>query len=156
MIHVEVEVNVSKSQQEVWDKLTNWKSHGKWIPFTKIIILEEGENGNGVGTRFIGRTGLGKISFDDSMLVHRFVAPEESKEDGKCWISKSSDHIQGSAYFHVIKVDENTSRINWVENITLPSVRIPRIGYMILSKVGSLLFLYSLKKFERLLKAERL
>lgn len=148
MIHVEVTVQVNAPQQLVWEEITNWERHSEWIPFTKVTILDHGKDDK-VGTKFVGRTGIGKLAFDDIMTVDRCVSPEESGEDGKCWITKSSPHLHGNAYFHVIETSETTSKIVWVENVSLPSESLTRQFSSILSAFGNIAFSYSLRKFAK-------
>lgn len=152
MIHVEVRVKVKAPQQIVWERITDWEAHSQWIPFTKVSILERGRETTGVGTKFVGRTGIGSLAFDDVMTVDRCVSPKETGEDGKCWITKNSPHLKGNADFHVVKIDENNSEIIWIENVSIPNEFIMRNFHSMLSLIGNIAFKLSLSKFARIVE----
>jgi carbon monoxide dehydrogenase subunit G len=153
MIHVEVTVRVKAPQDKVWEMLTDWESHSKWIPLTKVTVLEAGTSSrSNVGTVFVGRTGIGKFAFDDLMRVDRCVSPAEAGEDGKCWITKTGAHIKGSASFHVAKIEDNVSEIVWVENATLSSQLTNRYLAPLLSYFGRIAFKLSLNKFAKIVE----
>lgn len=154
MIHVEVTVLVRAPQQFVWGRITDWEAHSRWIPFTTVTILERGNAECTVGTKFVGRTGIGPWGFDDVMSVDRCLSPSESGEDGKCWITKLSPALHGNADFHVIKVDEATSKITWVENVSLAQEGVNNRWGGLLSWLGNIAFAMSLRKFARLTARE--
>jgi hypothetical protein len=155
MINIKVSVIVNASQQETWDKITDWKSHSRWIPFTKVWIKKESPSGipNGIGTVFIGRTGFGPLAFDDPMEVKRFRPPMENGKAGKVWIGKTGSLVKGTADFQVIKIDKNTSEVLWKEAIETPVLFNTLKINSILEKFGNKMFAYSLGKMAKEFKA---
>ena len=55
------EVDVHAPIEIVWETATHWPSHSRWVPLTKVTVLEDA---GGLGTRFVGRTALGPFGFD--------------------------------------------------------------------------------------------
>jgi hypothetical protein len=156
MIHIDFTIRFQHNAGKVWNALTDWESHSRWIPLTKIIILDEGENKlRGLGTIFIGRTGIGKLSFDDKMQVNRFLSPSGNEHGvGKVSLNKLNKHIHGFAGFQVHPLDGNTCEVLWVENITIPvfgrSIFLNRAAEI----VGEFMFRQSLKKLNKILKSQ--
>lgn len=103
MVYIDFTVRFHHGADKVWAALTDWESHSQWIPFTRIIILDNGVDcAKGLGTIFIDRTGFGKLSFDDKMQVDRFLRPKDNEKGvGKVSIKKLSSFIKGSAAFQV-------------------------------------------------------
>lgn len=155
MINIEVRVEVKASQQATWDKITDWKSHSRWIPFTKVWIKKESPSGipNGVGTVFVGRTGFGALAFDDPMEVVRFRAPVKDGKPGKVWINKIGSLVKGTAEFEVIRVDDNNTQVLWQEAIEVPAFFTKIKINKLLSKLGNQMFAHSLRKMAKEFKA---
>jgi hypothetical protein len=156
MIHIDFTIRFQHSAEKVWDALTDWESHSRWIPLTKIIILDEGANSDrGLGTVFVGRTGIGKISFDDKMQVNRFLRPSDNNHGvGKVSLNKLNEHINGFAGFQVYPIDENNCEVLWVENITIPALGKITILNRGAEVVGEFMFRRSLKKLNKILKSQ--
>jgi carbon monoxide dehydrogenase subunit G len=137
---ITLEIPTQLSVEEAWRRLTNWRSHGEWIPLTRMIVLHE-DSEPGLGDKFIGRTGIGPIAFDDVMTVTQFEAPGTR---GFCEVTKSGRLIKGSASFEVMPTDVGTAVI-WVEDIPLPTV-IDTVFGDALKVVGRLVFTSALRK----------
>ena len=137
---ITLEIPTQLSVEEAWRRLTNWPAHGEWIPLTKMIILHVGSE-PGLGDKFIGRTGIGPIAFDDVMTVTQFEAPGTH---GFCEVTKSGRLIKGSASFEVKSIDGATVVI-WVEDIPLPSF-VEKVFGRILKAVGTRVFTTALGK----------
>ena len=140
LMKITLEIPTQLSVEEAWRRLTNWRAHGEWIPLTKMIILHEGSE-PGLGDRFIGRTGIGPIAFDDVMTVTQFEVPGAH---GFCEVTKSGRLIKGSASFEVKPTDGSTVVI-WVEDIPLPMF-IDKVFGGILKVVGTWVFTAALSK----------
>jgi carbon monoxide dehydrogenase subunit G len=137
---ITLEISTQLTVEEAWRRLTNWRAHGEWIPLTKMIILREGEK-PGLGDKFIGRTGIGPIAFDDVMTVTQFEAPGTR---GFCEVTKSGRLIKGSASFEVKPTDAGTVVI-WVEDIPLP-ILVDKVLGGLLKLAGGLVFTSALRK----------
>jgi len=80
---------------------------------------------DGVGTSFVGRTGLGPLYFDDPMEVTEFTAPH-GMEPGVCTIDKKGNLVKGTAGFTVTALTPTTCRVEWFEHIELAPVFLTR------------------------------
>ena len=137
---ITLDIPTQLSVEKTWRRLTNWRAHGEWIPLTKMIILRQGEK-PGLGDKFIGRTGIGPIAFDDVMTVTQFEAPGTF---GFCEVTKSGSLIKGSASFEVKSIDGATVVI-WVEDIPLPTF-VDKVFGGILKVIGTRVFTTALGK----------
>lgn len=81
---------VTGSAEEVWDRLWDLRRHAAAIPLTTISqVIPEGRraaapgaaNGLGPGARFVARTQLGPLGFDDVMLVRVWEPPRRAVID---------------------------------------------------------------------------
>ena len=62
-------VLVQAPPAQVWELLTDWPAHSRWVPLTRVRRLPGPVAG--VGERFSGRTGVGPLAFEDPMEVVR-------------------------------------------------------------------------------------
>lgn len=139
-MRISIDIPTQLSVEAAWDTLTNWQAHGQWIPLTKMIILRQGDH-PGLGDKFIGRTGIGVLAFDDVMTVTRFEAPGTR---GFCEVTKSGRLVKGSASFAVANTDAGTV-VTWVEDIPLPAWIDTLIGWA-LKALGAAVFRDALTK----------
>ena len=126
--------------EEAWRTLTNWRAHGEWIPLTKMIIVHSGDQ-PALGDKFIGRSGLWPLVFDDVMTVTRFDPPGVH---GFCEVTKSGRVVKGSASFAVTSTETGTV-VTWVEDIPLPPLVEKTLGAL-LTFVGRWVFTSALRK----------
>jgi carbon monoxide dehydrogenase subunit G len=140
---ITLEIPTQLTVEQAWSKLTNWRAHGEWIPLTKMIIRNEGDQ-PGLGDKFIGRTGIWPLSFDDVMTVTKFESPTAQSPFGFCEVAKSGRLIKGSASFLVKAADSGTVVV-WVEDIPLPRL-VERLFSGLLTAVGSAVFRMALGK----------
>jgi hypothetical protein len=138
-----VEIPTSHTAIQAWQIMTDWRAHAQWIPFTKMLILHESANSPAVGDRFIGRTGIGPIAFDDDMTVTRCEPPTPTTV-GYCEVTKTGRLVKGRAYF-TIESTETGSTLTWVEEINLPRPVEVLLGSA-LSRLGAVVFRSALNK----------
>ena len=139
-MRISIDIPTQLSVEAAWRTLTDWQAHGQWIPLTKMIILKQGAQ-PGLGDRFIGRTGIGPLAFDDVMTVTQFQAPGQR---GFCEVTKSGRLVKGSASFEVAATETGTV-VTWVEDIPLPAVLDKLFGWA-LKAVGAAVFRFALTK----------
>ena len=137
---ITLEIPTQLTVEEAWHTLTNWGSHGEWITLTKMIIVQPGDQ-PALGDKFIGRSGLWPLVFDDVMTVSRFDPPGGS---GFCEVTKSGRLVKGSASFAVTSTETGTV-VTWVEDIPLPPVVEKTLGAL-LTLVGRWVFTSALRK----------
>ncbi|MGN6301813.1 MAG: SRPBCC family protein [Angustibacter sp.] len=120
MARVRVERDVAASAHQVWALLTDWPSHGRWVPLTRVRTTSA--RPDGVGASFVGRTAVGPLGFDDPMTVTLWQPPT-SVEPGRCTVRKSGRLVLGEAGFVVEPVGSTRCRVTWSEDIEIAGVR---------------------------------
>jgi hypothetical protein len=89
----------SLSAVEAWERLTDWEAHSGLIPFT-VVTPDPDRPPLGVGSRFVARTSMGPLSFDDPMEV-TFWDPPAQDRAGVCRIVKRGTVVVGWAVLTV-------------------------------------------------------
>ena len=118
----EIVIETPLTTAEAWRRLTDWRAHASWVPLTKMIILHESAKSPTLGDKFIGRTGVWPLRFDDLMTVTAFRTPNPSDPEstGFCEVAKTGTLIKGKAWFEVVPRAGQASVI-WVEDVVLPA-----------------------------------
>src|SRR3954447_24794186 len=106
-----------------WKLLTDWPSHGRWIPLTTLTVLTASPAG--VGARFVGRTGVGPLAFDDPMEVVEWREPAPGVS-GYCRLEKQGRVVLGRAWFEVTE-HAGGCRVAWTEDIEIAPVALTRV-----------------------------
>jgi hypothetical protein len=117
VVRVELELPVAAEPERVWRALVDWPAHGRWIPLTTVRVLTP--SGAGVGARFVGRTGIGPLAFDDPMEIVRWEPPDHG-QPGRCRLIKQGRVVLGGAGFEVHPAGDGASVVKWIEEIGLP------------------------------------
>ncbi|MET9433335.1 SRPBCC family protein [Streptomyces sp. NPDC006551] len=123
---------------EAWRRLTDWAAHGARVPLTRVRVLTSGPTGP--GTRFVARTGVGRLAFDDPMEVVRWEPPEPGHEErpGVCLLEKRGRLVLGRARIEVYAGPCGGSRAVWTEELRVRGV--PRALDPVLALAGRRLF----------------
>ncbi|MFE3323755.1 SRPBCC family protein [Streptomyces sp. NPDC059176] len=98
---------------EAWRRLTDWPAHAARVPLTTISVLTPGPTR--CGTRFVARTGVGRMAVDDLMEVVRWEPPVAGGP-GLCRIEKRGRTVLGWAEITVREVSDGT-RVTWAEEL---------------------------------------
>ncbi|ROQ27101.1 polyketide cyclase/dehydrase/lipid transport protein [Streptomyces sp. PanSC19] len=130
-----VERTVRRSPEEVWRRLTDWPAHGRRVPLTRTRVLTPGPYG--VGTRFVARTGVGRLSFDDPMEVVRWEPPTADRP-GVCRLEKSGRVVRGWAVIEVTATGGGGCRVLWTEELSVRGV--PTVFDPVLARAGRAVF----------------
>jgi hypothetical protein len=120
---VVVAVDVRAGARAAWDVLVDWPAHGRWVPLTTVTVLTP--SGAGVGARFVGRTGIGRVGFDDPMEVVEW-SPPAGGSGGHCAVVKQGRVVLGTARFDVDPTPDGGCRVTWTEDVELAPVRLTR------------------------------
>lgn len=118
---------------EVWPRVTDWRAHAARVPLTTVSSATAS---NGVGTRFVVRSGLGRIGFDDPMEIVRWDPPGTGTA-GHCRLEKRGRVIRGWAMIEVRPEGRGTVVV-WDEEVRIRLV--PRLLDPLVARVGRLVF----------------
>lgn len=154
-------VDVPASVQDVWDRVTDWPSHSRWVPLTVVRVSTP--LATGVGARFVGRTslapvGLDRVGFDDPMEVTAWLPPADGLP-GRCGIRKLGRLVRGSAAFDVVAMPEAggrpLTRVLWQGDLDLPPRPLTRLLAPLVSLAGRLAYTAALRAMARELTREQ-
>jgi carbon monoxide dehydrogenase subunit G len=143
-------VDVEAPVDQVWQRITDWPVHGRWIPLTTVRVTSP--RPDGVGARFVGRTAIGPIGFDDPMEVDEWSAPAPGRP-GHCRVRKQGRVVLGWAEFEVA-ARSGGARVTWTEEVELAPVRLTRPFGRLIAAGGKLGFDRALRTMARELEAE--
>ncbi|HVN13836.1 MAG TPA: SRPBCC family protein [Kineosporiaceae bacterium] len=130
------------SAERTWRVLTDWSSHGRWIPLTDVRVLTP--SGAGSGARFVGRTGFGPLGFDDPMEVVVWREPGPGVA-GYCRVVKQGRVILGQAWFDVTPTPDGASRVTWTEDVEIAPVALTRWFGPMVAALGRIALTRSLR-----------
>ena len=123
---------VEAPAQQVWDALTDWSLHDRWM------LLTRAEGGSAVGESISAFTGVGRLGFTDTMTIVVWEPPRRAvvRHTGKV--------VRGSGAFEVEPLGDRRSRIVWSEWVTLPFGPLGRLGWPVAKVLLRALVSYSL------------
>ncbi|MBA2531095.1 MAG: SRPBCC family protein [Nocardioidaceae bacterium] len=104
-------VDIAARPVEVWQHVTAWEEQGAWMPATVVRRLP-GPVAM-VGERFVARTHLGPLGFDDPITVTAWEPPQ------RCEILHTGRLIRGVGAFYV-EPSSRGSAFTWWERIEVP------------------------------------
>lgn len=120
----------------VWELVTDWVAHGRWVPLTTVTVTA---GDGGVGTVFVGRSGVGRAAFDDVMEVVRFEPPTSTRA-GTAGIAHRGRVVLGTAEVQVVPQPGDRCRVRWTEDVAVFSRRLSRPLLPLLVAGGRLSF----------------
>lgn len=129
-----------------WAVLTDWPSHGRWIAFTTVRTTSA--RPDGVGARFVGRTGIGRLGFDDPMVVTQWEPPAEGRR-GRCTVRKDGRVMLGTASFVVRPLGPDRCALQWTEDLEVAGVRRLPLAAAATRLAGRVVFGAMLRKVAR-------
>ncbi|MGW2744986.1 SRPBCC family protein [Streptomyces sp. NPDC001450] len=110
------ERTVPLSLDEAWRRLTQWPRHADVVPLTRITVVTAEPTRE--GTRFVARSGLGPLAFDDPMEVTLWHPPADG-EPGLCRLEKQGRIILGWAEIEVRPGPGGRTRVVWREELRI-------------------------------------
>jgi uncharacterized protein YndB with AHSA1/START domain len=138
-------VDTAAPPERTWKALTDWPAHGRWTPLTRVRVLTPASSG--VGARFVGRTGVGPLAFEDPMEVVEWREPTPGVP-GSCRVVKQGRVVLGEAWFDVAE-RAGGSRVTWTEDIEIAPARLTRPFDALIGLAGRLAFTRSLRVMAR-------
>ncbi|MFH7599711.1 SRPBCC family protein [Streptomyces racemochromogenes] len=120
---------------EAWRRLTQWPRHADVVPLTSIEVLTAPPTRE--GTRFVARSGVGPVAFDDVMEVTVW-RPPVGDEPGLCRLEKRGRVVLGWAEIEVRPGPGGSSRVVWREELRVRFL--PRLFDRVLNRTARLMF----------------
>jgi uncharacterized protein YndB with AHSA1/START domain len=144
-------VEVAAPVSAVWAALTDWPRHGRWVPLTTVRTLTA--RPDGVGARFVGRTGAGPLAFDDPMEVTEWLPPGDGRP-GRCAVRKLGRVVRGTAAFDVAPVDHDRTLVVWEYDLRLAPERLTGFFGPLIARAGRPAVAAALRAMGRQVEAE--
>lgn len=110
------------SATQAWERLTDWRRHGDFVPLTTVTVESPADGGL---ERFVARTHLGLLSFDDVMEVTHSTPPSgdhPGDRAGTARIVKRGRVVVGWAVLTVTPTETPTGpgcEVRWHEEARL-------------------------------------
>ncbi|MFE1862520.1 SRPBCC family protein [Streptomyces anandii] len=114
MVNFSLERTPPLSPDEAWRRLTRWQRHADVVPLTRVTVLTPEPARE--GTRFVARTALGPLGFDDPMEVTVW-RPPAGGEPGLCRLEKRGRVVLGWAEIEVRTGPGGRARVVWREEL---------------------------------------
>lgn len=102
---------------EAWRRVFDLRQHSRIIPLTTVSGDHLDAESLREGSHFVGRTGVGRIAFDDPMSVDRWSPPRPDR--GRCIIRKHGRWLGGWIEV-IVAADRSGSRVRWEQEVTVP------------------------------------
>jgi uncharacterized protein YndB with AHSA1/START domain len=128
---------VSAPAERVWDALTDWPAHDRWMLLTRA----EGDRAEGGSVRAF--TGVGRVGFLDTMTITVWEPPRRAV------VRHTGGVVRGAGAFEVEALGEHRARVVWSEWVQLPFGLFGRLGWPVARLVLRAVLQVSLKRFAR-------
>jgi carbon monoxide dehydrogenase subunit G len=143
MAELIVTQEVHAPAQPVWDALTDWAVHDRWMLLTKA------SGGHGVGESIEAFTGLGRVGVLDTMTIVTWEPPR------RCVVRHTGRIVRGSGAFEVRPAGDGRSVVVWSEWLDLPLGRLGRLGWPLVRPLVRAGVAFSLRRLGRYVQAGR-
>ena len=138
MAELVVTLDVDAPTQPVWDALTDWELHDRWM------LLTRASGGRCEGASIEAVTGVGPLSIRDTMTIVVWEPPR------RCVVRHTGRVVRGSGAFEVQALGPDRSRIVWSEWLELPLGVLGRLGWPVVRPLVRLGVAFSLRRLARL------
>ena len=142
MAELVVSVEVAAPAAAVWAALVDWERHHRWMLLTRATA-----DGDGVGAEVIATTGIGALSFRDTMTVTQWAPPPA--DPARCVVVHTGDVVRGSGAFEVASTGPDRARIVWSEWIRPPLGLFGDVGWLGVRPIAALFLAASLRRLAR-------
>jgi hypothetical protein len=144
-VHFVITRDLSHPADVVFEELIDWKGHAAWVPLTRVRVLT-GDGGQ--GTEFVATTGIGPVALPDRMRVDALDRAGKTAR-----VMKIGPLLTGPVHLSVSSTGEDTSRLEWVEDIRVPGV--PQVLSKPLAAAACRAFQMSITRLAALLAGNR-
>jgi uncharacterized protein YndB with AHSA1/START domain len=141
MAELVVTADVRAPVQAVWDLLTDWEQHDRWM------LLTSAAGGRAEGASITAFTGVGRLGITDRMTIVVWEPPR------RCVVRHTGRVVRGSGAFEVKDLGAERSRVVWSEWIDLPLGVVGRLGWLVLRPLTRIGVAKSLHRLARLVEA---
>jgi len=136
MAAFDVHLDTDLPAAEAWRRVLDLRAHSEVIPLTTVTGDHLEAAALVRGSRFVARTAVGPLGFDDVMVVDSIDQPTEAS-GGRARIHKEGKLIHGTIDFRVTPHGSSSSvdwsqqiRVRWVPRVADPVVaRLARTAY---------------------------
>jgi uncharacterized protein YndB with AHSA1/START domain len=134
---------VEAPADQVWEVLTDWDVHDRWM------ILTRAEGGHAEGESIRAFTGVGRLGFVDTMTITVWEPPRRAV------VRHTGRVVRGSGAFEVQPLGDHRSRIVWSEWVQLPFGIVGRLGWPLARLVVRTGVRFSLGRLARYVESGR-
>jgi uncharacterized protein YndB with AHSA1/START domain len=135
------QVTVYARPSRVWEALTAWDLQSEWVLGTRVYATDL--EGRAVGGGLTAITGVGPLSFTDTMVITEWSPPSV------CRVRHTGRVVRGTASFEVAADGPNRAVVTWSEFIAPPLGRVGEFGWPLVRPLASWALRYSLRRFAR-------
>jgi hypothetical protein len=148
MKHLELEIPIAATVEEVFRGFTDWAAQGEWMVGTDVRpVLGDGR---GVGGRLEAWSGVGRLGFLDTMVITEWVEPE------RVVVLHTGKVVRGDGIMAVRPDDLGTGAIfTWAERIIPPLGPLGELGWPLVRPAFGAGVKRSLEVFARLVEEGR-
>jgi uncharacterized protein YndB with AHSA1/START domain len=122
---------------EVWDVLTDFAGHQRWIPMTTMRV-DPGEPR--VGWGWAGVSGIGPLRFADAMVLTCWEPPTREQGGGRFSMLKVGRVLDGWADVRVEAAPGGGATVTWAEDIALRPRPVRRLSQPLVDRVARAMF----------------
>ena len=127
---------------EAWRRVLDLRAHTAVIPLTTVTGAALTADELGPGSRFVARTGLGRVAFDDVMVVDD-LTPATDDSTGTARIHKEGKVVRGWIELHVAPAPLG-STVEWSQQIEVRGV--PRALDPLVARVARTAYASTLRR----------
>lgn len=120
MARFTVVIDTELGAAEAWRRILDLRAHSAVIPLTTVTGDALSAAELRPGSRFIGRTAIGRLGFDDPMVVDEITSPTD-ETGGVARLRKEGRTIRGSIDVRVTPTGTG-SRVEWEQEIRVRGV----------------------------------
>ncbi|GAA2159804.1 carbon monoxide dehydrogenase subunit G [Humibacillus xanthopallidus] len=132
MAAFDVHLETDLPPAEAWRRVLDLRAHSEVIPLTTVTGDQFEAASLVPGSRFVARTALGPLGFDDIMVVDSIEQPAQGS-GAQARIHKEGKLIRGTIDFRVTPTTSG-STVDWVQQISVRGV--PRVADPVVARVA--------------------
>ncbi|MEW1951998.1 SRPBCC family protein [Terrabacter sp. NPDC080008] len=137
-----VHLDSALAAREAWRRVLDLHAHSAVIPLTTVTGETMTADGLVPGSRFVARTAVGPVGFDDVMVVEAITQPG-AEHPGTAWIQKEGKVVRGSIDLRVSPAGSG-STVDWSQEIGVRGV--PRLLDPLVGRVAQLAYGTALRR----------